>query len=71
MGARRSNDLGSGHAPPSMDAFKLAEVPTGDEAVMFSVSLGLVSLLVPLGVFAFGNRFFGAANRRLSVPAYT
>lgn len=54
-----------------MDAFKLAEVPTGDEAVMFSVSLGLVSLLVPLGVFAFGNRFFGAANRRLSVPAYT
>ena len=55
----------------SIDAFKLLEVPTGDEAVAFSLSLGLVSLLVPLGVFAFGDRFFGAANRQLPGPAYT
>ena len=55
----------------SIDAFKLVEVPTGDEAVMFSVSLGLVSLVVPLGVFVFGDRFFGKANRRLPAPAYT
>lgn len=54
----------------SIDAFKLVEVPTGDEAVMFSLSLGLVSLLVPLAVFVFGDRFFGRVSRRLPDPAY-
>ncbi len=55
----------------SIDAFKVLEVPTGDEAVMFSVSLGLVSLVVPLGVFVFGDRFFGAAKRHVPAPAYS
>ena len=48
----------------SIDAFKLFETPTGTAGVTFSISLALVSLLVPLGVLAFGDRFFGAVPRR-------
>ncbi len=49
----------------SIDAFKLLHVPTGQDAVIFSVSLAVVSLLVPLGVFLLGDRFFGAPDPRL------
>ena len=49
----------------SIDAFKLFHVPTGQDAVIFSVSLAVVSLLVPLGVFLLGDRFFGAPDPRL------
>ena len=42
----------------SIDAFKLVETPTGSAGVTFSIALALVSLLVPLGTLAFGDRFF-------------
>ena len=43
----------------AIDAFKLLEVPTGQAGVVFSLTLAVVSLVVPLSVFAFGDRFFG------------
>lgn len=46
----------------AIDVFKLVEVPPGPDAVSFSIALSLVSLVVPLAAFAFGDRFFGAAR---------
>jgi membrane protease YdiL (CAAX protease family) len=43
----------------SIDAFKLFEVPGGEAGVVFSISLAMVSLVVPLGVLVVGERFFG------------
>jgi len=43
----------------SIDAFKLFEIPGGEAAVLFSISLATVSIFVPLGVLVVGNRFFG------------
>jgi membrane protease YdiL (CAAX protease family) len=43
----------------SIDAFKLFEVPGGEAGVVFSISLAMVSILVPLGVLLIGDRFFG------------
>jgi membrane protease YdiL (CAAX protease family) len=43
----------------AIDAFKLFEVPAGQAGVVFSLTLAIVSLVVPLSVFAFGDRFFG------------
>lgn len=50
----------------AIDAFALIEVPEGRAAVSFSITLAIVSLVVPLGVFAFGDRFFG--TRRAVAP---
>lgn len=46
----------------AIDVFKLIEVPPGPDAVSFSIALSLVSIVVPLAVFLFGDRFFGAAR---------
>jgi membrane protease YdiL (CAAX protease family) len=43
----------------SIDAFKLFEVPGGEAGVVFSISLAMVSIFVPLGVVVLGDRFFG------------
>jgi membrane protease YdiL (CAAX protease family) len=43
----------------SIDAFKLFEVPSGEAGVVFSISLAVVSLFVPLGVLLMSDRFFG------------
>jgi hypothetical protein len=43
----------------SIDAFKLFEIPGGEAAVLFSISLAMVSIFVPLGLLVVGNRFFG------------
>ena len=53
----------------SIDAFKLFEVPAGQARVSFSLSLALVSLVVPLGVLAFGDRFFNGRPERNRRPA--
>jgi hypothetical protein len=69
-------DIGHGaRSDANIDAFKLFETPTGNAGLTFSLSLALVSLLVPLAAFAFGDRFFGAAaaadRGRASTPAIT
>lgn len=54
------------------DAFKLFETPAGNAGLTFSVSLALVSLLVPLAAFAFGDRLFAtpaAADRSPGRPS--
>ena len=43
----------------SIDAFKLFEIPGGEAGLVFSISLAMVSMLVPLGVLVVGDRFFG------------
>jgi len=43
----------------SIDAFKLFEVPGGEAGVVFSISLALVSIVVPLSVLVVGDRFLG------------
>ncbi len=42
----------------SIDAFKLFEIPGGEAGVVFSISLAIVSILLPLGVLIVGHRFF-------------
>ena len=45
----------------SIDAFKLFEVPGGQEGVVLSISLTMVSMCVPLGVLVLPS-----CRRRLS-----
>jgi membrane protease YdiL (CAAX protease family) len=52
----------------SIDAFKLFEVPGGEAGVVFSISLAMVSIVVPLGVIAVGDRFFGPRRARTRTP---
>jgi membrane protease YdiL (CAAX protease family) len=52
----------------SIDAFKLFEVPGGEAGVIFSISLAMVSLVVPLGVVMFGDGFFGG-NAKAGIRA--
>ncbi len=55
----------------SIDAFKLVEVPSGEAAIGFSIALSMVSLVLPLAVFAFGDAFFegGRLGREQRVVA--
>jgi hypothetical protein len=47
----------------SIDAFKLFEIPGGEAGVVFSISLAMVSIVVPLGLVVVGDRFFGREPR--------
>jgi hypothetical protein len=52
----------------SIDAFKLFEIPGGEAGLVFSISLAMVSIFVPLGVLVVWDRFFGGEPSATRAP---